>query len=191
MRARRPAVRAAGGLLWLLDYVSRAHPHMALCATPHSGAAAAGGDRGRENSHRTRTNVSEVSIDAKSTRTFNCKQPVALWHEQAAASRTAQNRCAGEIRLPRDTGKKVKHTRRQQQPNRRDRPTGPAEPAPGAAPDSQTGRVLRVPTSASLRLNSPRQYPWVSIPCLCSHRKPTGWDGTPVPGLFSSERLKR
>ena len=173
MRARRPAVRAAGGLLRLLDYGSRAHPHKhgPLCNHPQrccgrgvmlaadmaarwvetrtsdGAGGTARGDRERENSHRTRINVSEVSIDTKSTHTCNCKQPVALWHEQAAASRTAQNRCAGEIRLPRDTGKKVKHTRRQQQPNRRDRPIGPAEPAPGSAPDSKTGRVL--PTCGS------------------------------------------
>ena len=145
---------------------------MDLCATTHNGAAAGGvmlaadmaarwvetrtadgaggtarGDRERENSHRTRINASEVSIDTKSTHTCDCKQPVALWHEQAAASRTAQNRCAGEIRLPRDTGKEIKHTRRQQQPNRRDRPIGSAEQAPGSAPDSKTGRVL--PTCGS------------------------------------------
>ena len=113
--------------------------------TADGAGGTARGDRERENSHRTRINGSEVSIDTKSTHACDCKQPVALLHEQAAASRTAKTRGAGDIGLPRDTGRKVKHTRRQQQPNRRDRPIGPAEPAPGSAPDSKTRRVL--PTS--------------------------------------------
>ena len=73
-----------------------------------------------------------MELDGSAARTATWRQPAGQHKTGAPGKSGFRGTQAG----------KVKHTRRQQKPSQRHRPIGPAEPAPGAAPDSQTGRVL-------------------------------------------------